>query len=146
MLIIIDGDACPVINQTTDICTKNQVDMVIVTDITRVINNEYAKVIYVDKAQDSADFKILSIANQDSIVITNDTELASLALSKKAQVVNFYGTIIDIGNIDSFVTARYLNMKARQQKKRLPNIKKRSVEDNLNYVNSLNYIIKNSLK
>lgn len=140
MKIIIDADASPVIAISEQVAKLFNIDIVLVCDYNHNIESTN-KVIYVDKGHDSADFKIISLVNANDIVITQDYALASLCLDKGALVIHNNGFIIDHSNIDTLLQARYLNQKARKAKTKIPNMKKRSKEDDLKFQSTLTDIL-----
>lgn len=140
MKIVIDADASPIKNIAEEIAKQHNLEVILVCDYNHNIESDN-QVIYVDKGNDSADFKIVSIINKDDIVLTQDYALASLCLDKQAYVIHNNGFIIDQTNIDTLLQTRYLNQKARKSKAKIPNIKKRTNEDNLKFKESLLAII-----
>lgn len=145
MKIIIDADASPVISIVENIAAKHHIEVILVCDHTHNINSNN-QVIYVDKGHDSADFKIINLTKKHDIVITQDYALASLCLDKDAIVIHNNGFIIDKNNIDTLLQTRYINQKARKMNKKIPNIKKRSSDDDNNFKISLINIIKQRRK
>ncbi|WP_423363746.1 DUF188 domain-containing protein [Mycoplasma sp. P36-A1] len=133
MKIIVDADANPTNDIVMDIAKRYNLELIYVHDSSHLLTVEYGSVIIVDKGADSADFKILSIANKYDIAITQDYELASLLLSKRVYIIHPNGFEINMSNIDTLMQTRYLNKKASQAKIRLPKIKKRTTEDNNNF-------------
>lgn len=140
MKIVIDADASPIKNITEEIAKKYNLDVILVCDYNHHIESDN-QVIYVDKGNDSADFKIVSIINKEDIVLTQDYALASLCLDKQAYVIHNNGFIINQSNIDTLLQTRYLNQKARKSKTKIPNIKKRTKADDLKFKESLLQII-----
>ena len=126
--IIVDADACPTNQIINELSKKYNIETTYICDNSHQINNVEQRVIYVDKGSDSADYKILELCNENSIIITQDYALASLCLSKNAIVIHFNAFIIDNHNIDTLLNTRYLNAKARKAKLKLSNPKKRKKE------------------
>lgn len=141
--IIVDADACPVMSQIDSLAKQYKLNVTYITDTSHNIVVDYGRVIIVDKGSDSADYKVLELTNKDSIVVTQDYALASLCLTKGASIIHPNAFIIDNFNIDSLLSSRYLNQKARKAKIRTINPKKRKEEDNINFYNMLDNLIIN---
>lgn len=140
--ILVDADACPTISLIEKLSERHQIPVTYICDTTHKITSSINTVIIVDKGDDSADYKILSLCNQDSIVVTQDYALAGLCLTKKSIVIHFDGFIIDNNNIDTLLSARYLGQKARKAKIKMANQKKRLPETDLKFYQELEKIIK----
>ena len=65
MKVYIDADGCPVVKTAVDICEKSRIDVTIVSDTSHIFNDAYAHIIIVDKCSDSADMKIVALAEKD---------------------------------------------------------------------------------
>ncbi|MEG0283720.1 MAG: DUF188 domain-containing protein [Erysipelotrichales bacterium] len=145
MNIIVDADACPVLDIIERKAIDNKIDLTYVFDTSHQIHSDYANIIIVDMGSDSADFKILSKANNESIIITQDYALASLCLSKKAVIIHPNGFEISNDNIDQLLDSRYLNQKARKAKIKTANPKKRTEDLNIKFEELLESIIEKGL-
>lgn len=141
MRIIVDADACPTKDIIEQICLDYNIDLIYVCDTSHQLVSDVANIIVVDKSNDSADYKIVSIIKDCDIIITQDYGLASMCLLKRNYVITFNGLIINLNNIDGLLNNRYLNQKARLAKVRTTNIKKRTKEDDLNFSNNLIQLI-----
>lgn len=141
MRIIVDADACPTKQIIETICLEDEIELYFVCDTSHQISSDVAKVIVVDKSNDSADYKIISILKDNDIVVTNDYGLANMCLLKRNYVITFSGLIIDKTNIDGLLHTRYLNQKARLAKVKTKNIKKRTNEDDLTFKTNLKKLI-----
>lgn len=91
MKIIIDGDGSPVKNETIAIAKQFNIPVTLVTSFDHYsqknVTDEYSTV-YVDAGQDSADYKVVQLANAGDIAVTQDYGLASLLLAKKVIVLH----------------------------------------------------------
>ncbi len=92
--ILVDADACPTINLIEQLSRQYPITVTYICDTTHKIESDFNEVIVVDKGADSADYKILALCNNDSIVVTQDYALASLCLTKNSIVIHFDGFII----------------------------------------------------
>lgn len=137
MRIIVDADACPVIDTAISFSEKKGIECILVCDNTHSLNKENAVTITVDKGADCADIKIANTVLCDDIVITQDYGLAALCLAKGAAVLTQNGLIIDNKNIENLLYSRFMSKKARMAGMRTKGPKKRSREDDLNFEKAL---------
>lgn len=144
MKILIDADACPVIDITMQIAAEYGIEVILVADFNHEFTVKDAQIIQVAQGADSSDHKIFSLTQKNDIVITSDGGLANLVLGKQAVPVSFSGFIYSLDNIDSVLMTRYLNAKARKAKHHFKNMAKRTEADDENYIAALvNVIEKN---
>jgi len=143
--VLIDGDGCPVIKKTIEIGKKENIEVIVFIDTSHVFRDNYAKVITVDKGNDSVDFALINQVQDNDIVITQDYGLASMALAKRARAINQNGLIYDTSNIDGLLARRHMAQMARQSKKkhRYKGPKKRKNSDNINFVEQFKGMLKN---
>ncbi len=145
MTVYIDADACPVKEIVVKICKTKDIPVIMVMDYNHVYNDGYSKVITVDKGFDSADFKITNLISPGDLCVTGDYGLCSMILARRANCINFYGTIIDNSNIDELLFKRHINKELRKAKKRGTQFTKRTSENDEifehNFTNYLNKLI-----
>ena len=77
MRILIDADGCPVTNIAVSISKSHGLECIIVCDSSHIFSSDYAKVITVDKGADSADMKLVNIAQKGDIAVTQDYGLST---------------------------------------------------------------------
>jgi uncharacterized protein YaiI (UPF0178 family) len=146
MRIIIDGDSCPVIEETKEIAQNNNIKLIVFCDYNHNINSSYGEVKKVDQSFQSVDMEIVNFTQENDIVITDDYGLASLVLSKKCLVINSKGIIYNNNNIDNLLMRRHINKKIRRAGGKHPSPSKRTKEDNKVFKKNLLKLIKNNLK
>ncbi len=145
MRILIDADACPVIDLAILIAINYNLKVLIFCDSAHTINKEKAETRVVPQGVDAVDFILLREVKENDIVITQDYGLASLVLSKNALAINQNGLIYNKFNIETLLLTRHISKKMRDNGKRTKGPKKRIKEDDINFENSLiNIIEKNS--
>lgn len=105
--ILIDGDGCPVIEETIEIARAYEVEVVIVCDTSHFFSYDDVKVIVVDKGKDVADFTLLRNTENNDIIITQDYGLAALALAKGGIVLSQMGFTYTKDNIDTLLAQRH---------------------------------------
>ena len=142
MKILIDGDACPVIDITISIAKKYNIEVIILCDTSHNFNKEGAKTMVLPKGADSVDFAIINILQHDDIVITQDYGLAAMAINKASYVINQNGLIYSNDNIDRLLFTRHISKKARKSGHRIKGPRKRTKEDDINFKKILNEICK----
>lgn len=126
MKILVDADACPVKNIIVKIAKEYNLSVFMFIDTSHIINDEYSKVITVDKGRDSVDIALINEVNKGDIVVTQDYGLAAMVISKKAYAINQNGLIYTDDNINSLLLQRHLSQKARQAGIKTRNAKKRT--------------------
>ena len=141
MRILVDADACPVLEIIENTAEELQIELIIFSDIYHEINSSYGQVIKVDRRAESVDMAIYNKAEMDDIVVTQDYGLAALVLSQKCQVLNNKGNIFTEDNIDYLLMKRHRHSKLRRAGKRHTNPKKRKPKDDERFKNSLRKII-----
>lgn len=137
MKIIVDADACPSINLITDVAKENNIELILYSDETHFIKNEYAKIITISKGYQSVDMAIINNIEANDILITQDYGLALLALSKDVKVIHPKGLIYTKENIDGLLFERYMNAKERKNSNHVKGPKKRTKDDDTNLINSI---------
>lgn len=143
--ILIDGDACPVIDLTIKVAKMYQLEVIIFCDTAHFIEREGVQVVTVSKGSDAVDFKIINGISAQDILVTQDYGLAAMALAKKAQPIHQNGFIYTEGNIDQLLFRRHLGKETRRRGGRLKGPGKRTREQDEAFEKSLIRIIENSL-
>lgn len=142
MRILVDADHCPVVKIIEKLAKEHNIDVYLFYDTSHIINSNYSKVIMVDKGSDSVDYKIVENIIKNDLVITADYGLASMALTKKAYVMNQFGKFHTNFNIDSLLETRAISKKLRKSSKNhIKGPKKRTKDDDINFCNALKQFI-----
>jgi len=142
MKIIVDADACPVRNIIEEVALRYKLDLLLVANINHLISSEYGSVITVDGNSQSADIAIINITLPGDIIVTQDYGLASMVLGKGGYAVDNNGRQYTHKNIDSLLMQRYVSQKARQAGKRTGGPRKRKIDDDNDFRESLLRIVK----
>lgn len=137
MKILIDADGCPVTKIALSLAKEREIPVVIVCDTAHEFNDSYAKIVVVDKGADSADFKLVNLANSGDVVITQDYGLAAMCLSKCANVLNQNGLVYTSDNIDSLLLSRHTAKKIRNSGGRLKGPSKRTKQQDEDFKKAL---------
>lgn len=142
MRIIVDADACPSIDVITELAKSNQKELILYSDTSHNLSSDYAVIKTISKSFQAVDMAIANDLKKNDILITQDYGLALIGLTKKAYVVNPKGKIYTNDNIDQMLFERFLGTKNRKQKIHMKGPKKRTDDDVINLINSINYLIK----
>ena len=113
MKILIDADACPVVDLTIDCAGKYSVPVWLICDTAHQMDREGATTIVVTRGADSADFRLVNLIRPGDLVITQDYGLAAMSLARKARVLHQSGMRYTDDNIDSLLLARHTARKVR---------------------------------
>lgn len=126
MRILIDADACPVVDIALTIAREKGLKVLLFCDTSHVLEREGAQTITVSKGPDSVDFELVNAVRAGDIVITQDYGLAAMALSRRAYGIHQNGHIYDETNIDGLLSARHVARKARSAGGRIKGPPKRT--------------------
>ncbi|WP_106495272.1 YaiI/YqxD family protein [Lentibacillus sp. Marseille-P4043] len=132
MKVYVDADACPVKDTIISIAKNNQIPVFLVKSFAHYSNNQEpqgVETIYVDTGADSADYRIMKLAQKNDIIVTQDYGLASLGLAKGCIVLHHKGFAYSNENIDQLLQTRYESAMARKGGKRTKGPKAFTAED-----------------
>ncbi|MEG0094245.1 MAG: DUF188 domain-containing protein [Erysipelotrichaceae bacterium] len=133
MNIWIDGDGCPVVNETIELALYYGIKVTIVCDYAHVYQNRDVEVILVDTGRDNVDYALLARCKAGDVVVTQDYGLAALVLSKQGYAINQYGQEYHDGNINELLTKRAMNQVQRKHHK-YSHIAKRTSGDDQKFI------------
>ena len=141
MRIMIDADGCPVVRIAVDCAKRRGIEAVIVCDSAHYFDIDGVATITVMKGADSADFRIVNMLSPGDIVVTQDYGLAAMSLARNSRVVNQNGMLYHEGNIDSLLLSRHTARKIRNAGGRLKGPPKRTREQDIAFLETLNRLI-----
>ena len=107
MKVLIDADACPVVDIAIRLCTEYTVACYLLCDTAHTIHREGVTTLIFDKGADSVDFALVNRVSPGDIVITQDYGLASMCLAKCARVLHQDGWEYTPSNIGSLLEQRH---------------------------------------
>ena len=107
MKVLIDADACPVVDIAVSLCREFQTECLLLCDTAHEMQRPGAKTLVFDKGSDSVDFALVNRVITGDIVITQDYGLASMCLAKGAQVLHQDGWAYTADNIDGLMFQRH---------------------------------------
>ena len=126
MKVLIDADACPVVNIAVAQCKARQIECILICDTAHRMERDWAQTVIIDKGADSADFALANRVQSGDIVITQDYGLASMCLAKGGRVLHPDGWEYTPWNIDALLFERHEARKIRDSGGRIKGPGKRT--------------------
>lgn len=145
MRILIDADACPVVNEAIEIAKKYNLRIYIFCDFSHYYDDSYAIIKTHSIGNDMVDFSIVNFMEKNDIVVTQDYGLAAMALAKHGFVLNQDGKEFTQDTIDFLLDTRETKRKLRKQKIYGKGQPKRRPEQNQAFKESLEKLINSHL-
>ena len=113
MKVLVDADACPVVDIAVKLCVKYDIPCFLLCDTAHTMHREGAETLVFDKGSDSVDFALVNRAAPGDIVITQDYGLASMCLGRSARVLHQDGWEYTQWNISGLMEQRHVAKKHR---------------------------------
>lgn len=113
MKVLIDADACPVVDIAVGLCKKKAIECLLLCDTAHEMQREGAQTLLFDKGADSVDFALVNRVVSGDIVITQDYGLASMCLAKGARVLHQDGWEYTQYNIEALLFQRHASREYR---------------------------------
>ena len=113
MRILVDADACPVVELTVREANARKIPVTLITDTAHVLKHADAEIITVEKGSDSADFRLVNLVQKGDLVVTQDYGLAAMVLAKGGRALNQNGMIYFEQNMDTLLFTRHVAKKVR---------------------------------
>lgn len=132
MKVLVDADACPVKDIVIEATARKSLPVVLVSSLSHYSPKDlpaHVKSIYVEAGPDAADFRIVKLAGNEDIIVTQDYGLASLLLPKGCTVLHHKGFEYTDDNIDHLLETRYMGTMIRKGGGRTKGPKPLSKED-----------------
>ena len=115
MIIIVDGDACPVKAEIIEIAGAHGIQVVLVASIAHDMpEGPGIEIVRVDAEPQAADIAIVNRARAGDVVVTGDYGLACMVLGRRAHVIDFRGGIYSDHNIDGLMARRHAQARQRR--------------------------------
>lgn len=113
--IIVDADASPVKNEVIRIGKEFNVSVILVASFAHFMSDiEGAKLIYVDKSDQSVDLYIANLVKRGDLIVTDDYGLAALLLKPGVRVISSRGSEYTEQNISALLSKRHESAKLRR--------------------------------
>ena len=113
MKVLIDADACPVVDIAVALCKEKAIECLLLCDTAHEMQRDGAQSLLFDKGADSVDFALVNRVVSGDIVVTQDYGLASMCLAKGARVLHQDGWEYTQYNIDALLFQRHASREYR---------------------------------
>jgi uncharacterized protein len=145
MKIIIDADACPkaVLNICLELGHRYDIEVWTVASFNHNIESDHHTIVGGDTQE--ADLKVINLAENGDIAVTQDWGLAAMLLGKKVRSLSPAGREYRPESIDFMLEERETKAKLRRSGGRTKGPKKRTEEDDRNFSQRLELIIREEL-
>ena len=141
MKVLIDADACPVVDIAVALCRQYQKECLLLCDTAHEMRREGAQTLIFDKGADSVDFALVNKVSSGDLVITQDYGLASMCLAKNARVLHQDGWEYTPYNIDALLFQRHASREYRAAGGRTKGPSKRKNTQNRSFSEAMEQIL-----
>lgn len=141
MKILIDGDACPVVDLTIRIAREYQIEVIVFCDTAHAMTREDVKVVTVSKGNDAVDFKVVNEIKKNDILVTQDYGLAAMALARSSYPIHQNGWVYTNENIDQLLFRRHIGKEIRKRGGKTKGPSKRTREQDETFERNLRALI-----
>lgn len=145
MKILIDADACPVVDITVKLAKEFGKRCIIICDTAHYIIRDGAETVTAEKGADSVDFRLVNMVEKGDIAVTQDYGLAAMCLAKEAMPINQNGLIFTSQNIEKLLYTRFVSKKIRMAGGRTKGPKKRTAEQDKDFEKTLRMLLEKDL-
>ena len=146
MKVLIDADACPVVNIAVSLCRQYGTECILLCDTAHEMHREGAQTLVFDKGADSVDFALVNRVQSGDIVITQDYGLASMCLAKGARVLHQDGWEYTEYNISGLMEQRHASKKFRMAGGRTKGPSKRTSAQDEAFARALGTLLQQSVQ
>ncbi len=146
MKVLIDADACPVVDIAVTLCREQNTQCLLLCDTAHEIRRDGAATFIFDKGSDSVDFALVRRVEKGDIVVTQDYGLASMCLAKQAKVLHQDGWFYTQYNIDALLFQRHESRKFRASGGRTKGPHKRTKQQDIAFFDALKNELQNSVQ
>ena len=141
MKVLIDADACPVVDIAVKLCAKEGVPCLLLCDTAHAVYREDAQTLIFDKGADSVDFALVNRTCPGDIVITQDYGLASMCLGRSVRVLHQDGWEYTLDNISGLMEQRHIAKKHRMSGGRMKGPSKRTKQQDAAFERALQQLL-----
>ena len=146
MKVLIDADACPVVDIAVKLCAAHQLPCFLLCDTAHTMHRDGAETLIFDKGADSVDFALVNRASAGDIVITQDYGLASMCLARTKHVLHQDGWAYTEDNIGALLFARHASREYRAAGGRTKGPSKRKSEQDKAFANALEQLLQQTVQ
>ncbi|MBS7008670.1 YaiI/YqxD family protein [Anaerostipes sp.] len=143
MRILVDADACPVVEIVEREAKRKDAGVILFCDTSHILRTEYSEVKVIEAGKDAVDFALVNQCKKGDIVVTQDYGVAAMILGKGAYGIHQSGRWYTENNMDQLLLERHMAKKARtgKGKRHLRGPSKRTKEDNERFAQSLKKLL-----
>ena len=145
MKVLIDADACPVVDIAVTLCRQLHIPCYLLCDTAHQMHRDGAETLVFDKGADSVDFALANRTAPGDIVITQDYGVASMCLAKQARILHQDGWEYNEYNIVGLMEQRHLNKKHRLAGGRIKGPSKRTREQDKAFADGLRRLLQQAV-
>ena len=146
MKILIDADACPVVDIAVGLCKEFHIPCLLLCDTAHQMYRDGAETLIFDKGADSVDFALVNRVQPGDIVITQDYGVASMCLAKCARILHQDGWEYTQWNISGLMEQRHAAKKFRAAGGRTKGPSKRTAAQDKAFTDSLRSLLQQSVQ
>lgn len=146
MKVLIDADACPVVDIAIKLCKKYRTECLLLCDTAHILHREYATTLVFDKGSDSVDFALVNRAQPGDIVITQDYGLASMCLARTDRILHQDGWRYTLDNISGLMEQRHTARKHRAAGGRTKGPAKRTGQQDISFALALEALLQTAVQ
>ena len=146
MKVLIDADACPVVDIAAKLCRQFQIPCLLLCDTAHTMHREGASTLIFDKGADSVDFSLVNRIESGDLVITQDYGLASMCLAKNARVLHQDGWEYTQYNIQALLFQRHESRKYRASGGRIKGPRKRTKQQDTAFESTMQKLLQNMVQ
>lgn len=146
MTVLIDADACPVVDIAVKICNQYHRCCLLLCDTAHQLRRENAQTLVFDKGSDSVDFALANRVAPGDLVITQDYGLAAMCLARSARVLHQDGWEYTNDNIDALLFQRHAARKHRAAGGRTKGPSKRTDKQDAAFAAALENILQTAVQ
>lgn len=146
MKVLIDADACPVVDIAVELCRRFRVACILFCDTAHELRREGAVTLIFDKGADSVDFALVNRTAAGDIVVTQDYGLASMCLARQATVLHQDGWRYTEDNIQALLFQRHEARRYRAAGGRTRGPGKRTAQQDMAFRDALCALLQQSVQ
>ena len=146
MKVLIDADACPVVDIAVRLCKEFQTPCLLLCDTAHQMHRDGAETLVFDKGADSVDFALVNRACSGDLVITQDYGVASMCLAKGARILHQDGWEYNEYNIVGLMEQRHIAKKHRLAGGRIKGPAKRTKEQDKAFADAFRRLLQQSVQ
>ena len=146
MKVLVDADACPVVDITVKLCKQYHIPCTLLCDTAHTMHREGADTLVFDKGADSVDYALVNRVAAGDIVITQDYGLASMCLARSARILHQDGWEYTPYNIDALLFQRHEARKLRSAGGRMKGPSKRTSAQDQAFYDSLEKLLQQTVQ